>query len=115
MLPLSAEPFQTRTGCSISLGFKISIKYALLVTFFLSTSEADKIQLIKKELEMTEEMVTQRRDTLLSPTAGGEVVAGMVAPDFQLKDGSGNKQSLSQHWGKRNVVLAFYPKDFTGG
>ena len=115
VLLLLAERFQTRTGGSFSLGFKTSIKYALLVTFFLSTSEADKIQLIKKEFKMTEEIVTQRRDTLLFPTVGGEVSVGMVAPDFQLEDGSGNKQSISQHWGKQNVVIAFYPKDFTGG
>ena len=115
VLLLLVERFQTRTGGSFSLGFKTSIKYALLVTFFLSTSKADKIQLIKKEFKMTEEMVTQRRDTLLSPTVGGEVSVGMVAPDFQLEDESGNKQSISQHWGKQNVVIAFYPKDFTGG
>ena len=115
MLLLLAERFQTRTGGSFSLGFKTSIKYALLVTFFLSTSEADKIQLIKKDFKMTEDIVTQRRDTLLFPTVGGEVSVGMVAPDFQLEDESGNKQSISQHWGKQNVVIAFYPKDFTGG
>jgi peroxiredoxin len=39
----------------------------------------------------------------------------MVAPDFRLKDGSGKKHRLSDYCGKKNVVLAFYPKDFTGG
>lgn len=40
---------------------------------------------------------------------------GMIAPDFTLKDEEGVEQSLSDYLGKKNIVLAFYPKDFTGG
>lgn len=40
---------------------------------------------------------------------------GMVAPDFALIGNDGQKYELSQHLGKKNVILAFYPKDFTGG
>lgn len=40
---------------------------------------------------------------------------GMVAPDFSLSDDTGVTQTLSEYRGKKNVVLAFYPKDFTGG
>ena len=40
---------------------------------------------------------------------------GMIAPDFTLKDEEGVDRSLSDYIGKKNVVLAFYPKDFTGG
>ncbi|HIC00310.1 TPA: redoxin domain-containing protein [Candidatus Poribacteria bacterium] len=40
---------------------------------------------------------------------------GMVAPDFTLMGDDGQKHKISQHLGKKNVVLAFYPKDFTGG
>ena len=40
---------------------------------------------------------------------------GMVAPNFALMGNDGRKYELSQHLGKKNVVLAFYPKDFTGG
>ena len=40
---------------------------------------------------------------------------GMVAPDFALMGNDGQKYELSQHLGKKNVILAFYPKDFTGG
>ncbi|RKU08884.1 hypothetical protein C6503_22510 [Candidatus Poribacteria bacterium] len=40
---------------------------------------------------------------------------GMVAPDFTLKDEEGVERSLSDYLGKKNIVLAFYPKDFTGG
>ncbi len=39
----------------------------------------------------------------------------MVAPDFTLKDETGTERNLTEFLGKKNVVLAFYPKDFTGG
>jgi peroxiredoxin Q/BCP len=41
--------------------------------------------------------------------------AGTVAPDFTLKDEEGAERNLSDYVGKQSVVLAFYPKDFTGG
>ena len=40
---------------------------------------------------------------------------GMIAPDFQLQDGYGKNHRLSSHRGKENVVLVFYPQDFTDG
>ncbi len=40
---------------------------------------------------------------------------GDKAPDFTLPDQSGNKVSLNQFLGKKNVVLAFYVLAFTGG
>ncbi|MBI1923253.1 redoxin domain-containing protein [Candidatus Poribacteria bacterium] len=40
---------------------------------------------------------------------------GMVAPNFTLKDGDSVERSLHDYLGQKNVVLAFYPKDFTGG
>lgn len=41
---------------------------------------------------------------------------GDKAPDFVLPAGSfDNKVSLKDFLGKKNVVLAFYPLDFTGG
>ena len=60
---------------------------------------------------------------ILIPAASGEEVVttpktlkvGMIAPDFTLKDEEGVEQNLSDYLGKKNVVLAFYPKDFTGG
>ena len=44
-----------------------------------------------------------------------DLKAGMAAPDFTLNDGNGTAHSLRDYLGKKNVVLAFYPKDFTGG
>ena len=40
---------------------------------------------------------------------------GMIAPDFTLEDEEGVERNLIDYLGKKNVVLAFYPKDFTGG
>jgi len=40
---------------------------------------------------------------------------GDKAPDFTLPDQSGNKVTLAQFEGKKNVVLAFYVLAFTGG
>jgi peroxiredoxin len=51
--------------------------------------------------------------TLAAQTAVLKV--GDKAPDFTLPDQNGNKVSLSQYLGKKNVVLAFYVLAFTGG
>jgi peroxiredoxin len=40
---------------------------------------------------------------------------GDKAPDFTLPDQHGNKVTLSDYLGKKNVVLAFYVLAFTGG
>ena len=45
----------------------------------------------------------------------GPLKVGDKAPDFTLPDQDGNKVSLSQFLGKKNVVLAFYVLAFTGG
>jgi len=43
------------------------------------------------------------------------VRVGDVAPGFTLSDQNGNKVSLSEFKGKKNVALAFYVFAFTGG
>ena len=48
-------------------------------------------------------------------TTPNTLKVGMIAPDFTLKDDEGVERSLSDYIGKKSVVLAFYPKDFTGG
>ena len=40
---------------------------------------------------------------------------GVPAPDFELPDNNGDIVRLSGFKGKKNVVLFFYPKDFTPG
>ena len=40
---------------------------------------------------------------------------GDVAPDFSLPASNGKTVTLSDYKGKKKVVLAFFPKAFTGG
>ena len=47
--------------------------------------------------------------------AFAEIKEGDAAPDFTLKDQDGQDVKLSSYAGKKNVLLAFYPKDFSGG
>lgn len=46
---------------------------------------------------------------------GVKIEAGKLAPEFILKDQDGKEVKLSSFRGKHNVLIAFYPKDFTGG
>lgn len=43
------------------------------------------------------------------------VDVGDPAPDFRLTGSNGERYSLEQFRGKKNVVLAWFPKAFTGG
>jgi thioredoxin-dependent peroxiredoxin len=45
----------------------------------------------------------------------GELKAGDKAPDFTMPGSDGKTYKLSQFRGKQAVVLAWYPKAFTGG
>ena len=40
---------------------------------------------------------------------------GDAAPDFSLEGSDGKTYTLSQFKGKKPVILAFFPKAFTGG
>lgn len=40
---------------------------------------------------------------------------GDAAPDFTLPGTDGNRFTLSEYRGKKNVILAFYVLAFTGG
>jgi len=42
------------------------------------------------------------------------IAIGQAAPDFELKDQTGTKVSLSSFKGKKNVVVLFIPFSFTG-
>jgi peroxiredoxin Q/BCP len=45
----------------------------------------------------------------------GELKPGDPAPDFALPGSDGKSHSLAEHRGQRVVVLAWFPKAFTGG
>jgi len=51
---------------------------------------------------------------LLSSTASA-LEEGDKAPDFSLQASDGKTYSLSQFLGEKPVVIAFFPKAFTGG
>lgn len=40
---------------------------------------------------------------------------GEIAPDFSLPASNGKTVKLADYRGKKTVVLAFFPKAFTGG
>jgi cytochrome oxidase Cu insertion factor (SCO1/SenC/PrrC family) len=50
-----------------------------------------------------------------SETPPPKIKVGDMAPDFTLQDQKGNKVSLHDFKGKKNVALAFYIFAFTGG
>ncbi len=43
------------------------------------------------------------------------VAPGEIAPDFSLPASNGKTVKLADYRGKKQVVLAFFPKAFTGG
>src|ERR671924_1280631 len=44
-----------------------------------------------------------------------ELAEGAAAPDFTMRDREGKTIKLSELRGKKNIVVYFYPKDFTPG
>ena len=47
--------------------------------------------------------------------AAEELKVGDKAPDFKLKGSDGKEYTLKQFAGKQAVVIAWFPKAFTGG
>jgi len=47
--------------------------------------------------------------------AAEELKIGSLAPEFSLVGSDGRTHTLSEHRGERVVVLAWFPKAFTGG
>ena len=44
-----------------------------------------------------------------------KLAIGVEAPNFSLPGSDGKTHSLADHLGKRAVVIAWFPKAFTGG
>ncbi len=44
-----------------------------------------------------------------------ELKVGDLAPNFSLRGSDGKTHTLAEHKGKSAVVLAWFPKAFTGG
>jgi len=60
-------------------------------------------------------LVAQAPPRNANATAPTNAKVGQVAPDFTLHSSTGKDISLSDYRGKKNVVLAFIVKAFTGG
>lgn len=43
------------------------------------------------------------------------IAEGQAAPDFRVRDMNGNTRRLSDYRGRKNLLLTFFPKCFTGG
>ncbi len=52
---------------------------------------------------------------VLAAEQGGSVAVGDNAPEFSVDDDKGNPWKSEDHFGKKIVVLYFYPADMTGG
>jgi thioredoxin-dependent peroxiredoxin len=52
---------------------------------------------------------------LACAAAAAELKAGDPAPDFSLVGSDGKTHTLADYKGKQAVVLAWFPKAFTGG
>jgi len=50
-----------------------------------------------------------------APSANNGLAVGDMAPDFTLAASDGKDHKLSDHRGKEAVVIAWFPKAFTGG
>ena len=53
--------------------------------------------------------------TSLAALSLGAAAVGTAAPPFSRPSSTGETISLAQYKGKKTVVLAFFPKAFTGG
>jgi len=53
--------------------------------------------------------------TSFGQAGGPELKAGDVAPEFNLPGSDGRTHQLDDYKGKSAVVLAWFPKAFTGG
>ncbi len=80
------------------------------VTFVID--KAGYIRAIDKDVKVQthgEDVVKLLKKTL------PRIEVGQPAPDFIAKDGAGKLHQLSKLQDKKNVILAFYPRDFGRG
>lgn len=60
-------------------------------------------------------VATWGADDVAKQTKKQPVKVGALAPDFEMKGSDGKVYKLSDFRGKRGVVVAWYPRAFTGG
>lgn len=119
----SHKRFREEQQCGFSLladtEFTVSKQYSGIMENFNASKRAtfiiDKagyIRAIDREVNVKthgEDVVALLKEVL------PKIKVGQPAPDFIATDGTGETHQLSQFNGKKNVVLAFYPRDFGRG
>jgi len=83
-----------------------AVLLVLLATFFV-TQNMEKIK--QRNTARTAKMTTPYKTPVIMPKVGDK------APDFKLEAYPSGTVSLDHFLGKKNVILAFYPKDDTPG
>ena len=81
------------------------------VTFIID--KAGYIRVINENVDVANHGVNVVK--FIEENVSSELEIGHPSPDFIAADQDGAIHQLSQFKGKQSVVLAFYPKDFTGG
>ncbi len=99
--------------------FEVSKQYSGIIERFNASKrttfiidKAGYIRAIDKEVNVKthgHDVVTLLNDVL------PKIKVGQSAPDFIVKDAEGKSYQLSKLHEKKNVVLAFYPRDFGRG
>ena len=106
--PLLADP--TAEVSSVYSGIMAQFNASKRVTFIID--KAGYIRVIEDKVNVKthgEDVVAMLKNML------PKVEEGQSAPDFIATDGEGKTHQLSEFLGKKNVVLAFYPRDFGRG
>jgi peroxiredoxin len=99
--------------------FKVSTQYSGIIENFKASKrttfiidKAGYIRAIDREVNTKthgEDVVALLNEVL------PKIEVGQTAPDFIAVDGNGEAHQLSEAYQNKNVVLAFYPRDFGRG
>ena len=119
----SHKRFRTEQKFGFSLladtEFKVSTQYSGIIENFKASKrttfiidKAGYIRVIDREVNVKthgEDVVALLKEVL------PKIEVGQTAPDFITTDGNGKIHQLSEFHQQKNVVLAFYPRDFGRG
>ncbi len=98
---------------------KVSGRYSGIMTQFNASNRVtfiiDKAGYIRS-IDKNVKVKTHGEDVVaMLKTVLPRIEVDQPAPDFIATDGKGETRQLSKFRGKKNVVLAFYPRDFGRG
>ena len=99
------------TASKVYSGFREDSNVSNRVTFIID--KAGYIRAIDENVDVANHGPDVVK--LVEERVTGKIQVGQPAPDFIASDQDSKIYQLNQFKGKQNVVLAFYPKDFTPG